>query len=69
MEGQNAFDDEKLRWGDEFRLVRHAGVVGEVVDWAIDRFAVGEGANVLCEERVFDGVGVVEVFEGAIFRG
>ncbi len=69
VEGEDAFDDEELCWGDEFGLVRHAGVVGEVVDWAIDRFAVGEGANVLGEECVFEGVGVVEVLEGAIFRG
>ena len=69
MEGEDAFDDEELRWCDEFSLVRHAGVVGEVIDWAVDRFSVGEGANVLSEECVFDGVGVVEVLEGTIFRG
>ena len=39
---------------------------GEVVDWALDRVAFGEGVDVLGEEGVFEGVGMVEVLQGAV---
>lgn len=41
---------------------------GEVVDGAADWGAIGEGVDVLGEEGVFEGVGVVEVLQGALVR-
>ena len=69
MKGEDAFDDEELGGCDELGLVGDTGVVGEVVDGAVDWLAVGERADVFGEESVFDGVGVVEVLESAVVVG
>lgn len=42
---------------------------GEVVDGAFDGAAFGESVDVLGEEGVLEGVGVVEVLQGAVGGG
>ena len=54
---------------DGFGAVGDAGVGGEIVDGAFDGAVLSEGVDVLDEECVLEGVGVVEVLEGALGWG
>ena len=61
MQREDTFDEDDLGWSDGVEVVGDAGVVGEVVDRALDGAAKGEVADVGDEELGFEGVGVVEV--------
>lgn len=69
VEGEDAFDDEDLGGEYGFGAVGDAGVGGEVVDGAGDGLVGGERGEVLDEQGVFEGVGVVEVLLGAVGGG
>lgn len=69
MEREDAFDDEDFSCGDGLRLTRDTGVGGKVVDGPRDGFVVGESVDVLGEQGVFEGVGVVEVLQSAVVMG
>lgn len=69
VEGEDAFDEDNVARGHGMGAAGDAGVGGEVVDGGVDGLAGGEGFDVLCEERVLERVGVVEVLACAVFRG
>ncbi len=65
VEGEDAFDDEDAGGGEGFSH-RRAGVGGEVVGGTKDGLTGGEGLDVVDEEFVLDGVGMVEVLKGSL---
>ena len=69
VEGEDAFDEEGGAGLNGLGVGGDAGVGGEVVDGALDGVTGGECAEVLDEEIVLDGVGVVEVLQSALGGG
>jgi hypothetical protein len=61
VEREDSFDENEATGNDGLEGSGDAGVVGEVVDGAVDGVAGGERADVLYEELACEGVGVVEV--------
>jgi hypothetical protein len=66
VEGEDTFDEEDLSGSDGLGAVGDAGVCGEVVEGTGDGLVIGQGGDVLDEEGVFEGVGMVEVLQGTI---
>jgi hypothetical protein len=69
VEREDSFDDEDVSGGDGLGFVGDAGVGGEVVEGARYGFVIGQSVDLFDEEGVFEGVGVVEVLQVAVFVG
>ena len=69
MQRENAFNEDNAGRVDGLEGVGNAGVTGEVVYRALNGEALSEGADVFDEEGVVEGVGMVEVLQGALGWG